>query len=302
MKIIEFFDAYLGLWVESNKSSDQSTNDQCVDLWRVYNRKVIKAPDIFGNPPIIWKNYQSDFYERIPNTPTFIPQLGDVGIWKKAYGGIGHIAIHTDIADLKKFISFDQNDPIGEPAHFQEHNYSGYQGVLRPKNQQPFGDELLAEDIVLKLVKEAFKALTDSDSLKNGNLEGYIRQIIEEHKKYKEYEADSLQLNGFISKWAEKWNLKDSDDLVEIETEMSKLLLLEQTLNDFRKAIEKAVGKEYSNDKALLKALEAVEVDKKEVEEDLTEAHLKLSNRKIIVAFTLLGYLIKVYKKKKEGG
>lgn len=299
MIIKEFFDAYLGLWIESNKSSDQSTNDQCVDLWRVYNRKVIKAPDIFGNPPKLWDNYQSDFYERIVNTPTFIPQLGDVPIWKKAYGGIGHIAICTDIADLKTFTSFDQNDPIGEPAHYQPHTYANVQGFLRPKNQQPFGDEPLEEDIVLKLLKEAFKGLTDSDPLKKGNLEGYIRQIVEEHKKYKEYEEDSKQLIGFISKWAEKWDLKNAGDLIEIENEMSKLLPMEDTLNEFRRAIEKAVGKEYSDDKALLKALEAIGDDKETIEEDLIEANLKLSNRKIITAFTILGYLIKIYEKKK---
>jgi len=300
MIIKQFFEAYLGLWIESNKSSDQSTNDQCVDLWRVYNRKVIKAPDIFGNPPVIWNNYQSDFYERIPNTPTFIPQLGDVPIWKKNYGGYGHIAVCTGIADIKTFISFDQNDPLGEPCHFQPHTYSNVQGFLRPKNQQPLGDEPLEEDIVLKLVKEAFKDLTDDDSLKKGNLEGYIRQIVEEHKKYKEYEEDSKQLNGFISKWAEKWDLKSTDDLVEIENEMSKLLPMEDNLNTFRKAIEKAVGKNYSDDKALLKALEAIGDDKEAVEDDLTEANLKLSNRKILYAFTLLGYLVKIYEKKKK--
>jgi len=38
MTIQEFFDAYLGLWVETNKG-EASTNDQCVDLWLTSFRK-----------------------------------------------------------------------------------------------------------------------------------------------------------------------------------------------------------------------------------------------------------------------
>jgi len=141
MNIRDFFWAFMDLWVESNKGSDPTTYDQCVDLWRAYNRKVIRAPDIFGNPPDIWEKYQADFYERIPNTPEGVPRLGDVIIWGKKYSKYGHIAICTEIADTKKFISFDQNDPIGTPCHFQEHNYVGVLGWLRPKNQENIQDK-----------------------------------------------------------------------------------------------------------------------------------------------------------------
>jgi regulator of replication initiation timing len=125
----------IDLWVETNKGSDPSTLDQCVDLWRAYNRKVIQAPDIFGNPPDLWDKYQTDYYERIPNTPDGVPQLGDVIIWGTKYGKYGHIAVCTEIADKSSFTSFDQNDPIGESCHFQPHTYSGVLGWLRPKNQ-----------------------------------------------------------------------------------------------------------------------------------------------------------------------
>lgn len=135
MNIRTFFWAYIDLWVESNKGSDITTYNQCVDAWRVYNRQVIKAPDIFGNPPDLWEKYQSDYYDKIPNTPTGVPQLGDVIIWGTKYGKYGHIAICTEIANTKTFTSFDQNDPIGEPCHFQPHTYAGVLGWLRPKNQ-----------------------------------------------------------------------------------------------------------------------------------------------------------------------
>ena len=185
MTIKEFFEAYLGLWIETNKSSDQSTLDQCVDNWRTYNRKVIGAPDIFGNAIDFWTNYQTDFYDKIPNTPTGVPQLGDVIIWGTTYSKYGHIAICTDIANVKTFTSFDQNDPTGEPCHYQPHTYSGVLGWLRPKNQQAILGQV-GQDIVLQLITGAYNTLPDDDVLKQGNLEGYVRQLIEEHKKYKE--------------------------------------------------------------------------------------------------------------------
>jgi len=139
MNIRDFFWAYVDIWVESNKGS-LATQDQCIDLWRAYNRKVIRAPDIFGNPPDIWAKYQQDFYEKIPNTPDGVPQLGDVIIWGTRYGKYGHIAICTEIANTKTFTSFDQNDPIGSACHFQPHTYTGVLGWLRPKNQTNIQD------------------------------------------------------------------------------------------------------------------------------------------------------------------
>lgn len=181
MTIKGFFDTFEGLWVETNRGTDLSTNQQCVDLWRAYNRKVINAPDIFGNPPDIWNKYQADFYDKIPNTPTGVPQLGDVIIWSKTYGGIGHIAICTDIANTKTFTSFDQNDPVGEPCHYQPHTYTGVLGWLRPKNQSALVGET-EESVLIKILAEAFASLSDDDALKKGNLEGYLRSIVDEHK------------------------------------------------------------------------------------------------------------------------
>lgn len=172
MNIRDFFWGMIDLWVESNKGSVE-TQDQCVDLWRAYNRKVIQAPDIFGNPPDIWNKYQQDFYERIPNTPDGVPQLGDVVIWGSSYGGYGHIAICTEIANTKTFTSFDQNDPIGEPCHFQPHTYSGVLGWLRPKNQTNIKDvnhqDTLKdlEDKVKSLNEQLATALLENNGLRD---------------------------------------------------------------------------------------------------------------------------------------
>lgn len=132
----DFFDTFEGLWVETNKGMDTSTLDQCVDLWRAYNQKVIGGPFMTGNATDFWMNYPTDFYDKIPNASiSDVPQLGDVIIWGTKYSKFGHIAICTDIANTKTFTSFDQNDPTGTPCHYQPHTYTGVLGWLRPKNQ-----------------------------------------------------------------------------------------------------------------------------------------------------------------------
>jgi len=181
MTIKEFFDAYLGFWIETNKGTDTATLDQCVDLWRAYNRRVISAPDVYGNAVDFWNKYPTDFYDKIPNTPSGVPQLGDVIVWGTKYGKYGHIAVCTDIANIKTFTSFDQNDPFNSPCHFQPHTYTGVLGWLRPKNQQALVGKV-EENILIKILSEGFATLPEEDTLKKGNLEGYLRSIVDEHK------------------------------------------------------------------------------------------------------------------------
>ena len=293
MTINEFFNAYLGIWIESNKSSDESTNDQCVDLWRTYNRKVIGAPDKYGNAVDFWTNYPTDFYDKIPNTPTGIPQLGDVMIWGTRYGKYGHIAVCTDIADVKTFTSFDQNDPIGEPCHYQPHNYTGLLGWLRPKNQAVLiGDT--EENVLMGILSGGFITLPEGDICEKGNLEGYLRKMIDEHKVFAEYENKADQLDGFIAKWVKDYFLEVGSGLTQIEREMDKLFDMEEAIGKLRDASEKAVSKQYMDDESLIKALEAVGTEITNLNKQIKSYQDKLSTKKILYTFILWKYLIKV--------
>ena len=295
MTINDFFNAYEGLWIETNKTSDTSTLDQCIDAWRTYNRKVVGAPDIFGNPPDIWANYQQDFYEKIANTPDGVPKLGDVIIWGTKYGPYGHIAVCTDIADTKTFTSFDQNDPTGEPCHYQPHTYSGVLGWLRPKVDVVGHPD---ENIVLQVITGAYSNLPDGDSLKEGNLEGYARAIVDEHLAFKGNESMAKQLEGFVETWVGKFSLESGSDIADVIAEMNKLLPLEDTVNQYREAIERVVGQQVT-DEALLLALEAVKKDISTLNTKLTECQLKLKKNGAIQAFEFWKYVIKVYNKSK---
>lgn len=123
-KVIDFDGAYGG---------------QCVDLFRFYNRDVLEiAQPKPGNAKDFWGNYTSDpnlynNFERIANTPTFVPIEGDVMIWGN--GKYGHIAVCTGDGDTNWFNSFDQNYPIGSACKIVKHNYNNVLGVLRPKAQ-----------------------------------------------------------------------------------------------------------------------------------------------------------------------
>jgi hypothetical protein len=82
---------------------------------------------------------RKDFFDWIPNTPTGVPQAGDIVVWGTQVGQWGHTAIFID-GNASSFRSFDQNWPVGSAAHIQAHNYNGVLGWLRLKKAaQPQG-------------------------------------------------------------------------------------------------------------------------------------------------------------------
>jgi hypothetical protein len=129
MTFTEFLAKYNGKYVEV--AGSPGAENQCVDLSNAYIR------DVLGLPIIEWTN-AIDFpskadpskYDYIKNTPTGVPQEGDIMIW----GGTsyGHIGVFVE-GDANTFRSFDQNYPLGSPAHIQGHTYSNVLGWLRPK-------------------------------------------------------------------------------------------------------------------------------------------------------------------------
>lgn len=85
------------------------------------------------------------YFDKIPNTPDFIPENEDIMIWTgDAGGGAGHISLvirdADHPADKNYFWSFDQNWG-GRQAHLVKHNYQNVFGVLRPKKENNMGDE-----------------------------------------------------------------------------------------------------------------------------------------------------------------
>lgn len=104
---------------------------QCVDLAQYY-AKWLGYPKFTGNAIDIW-NQAGTNYERIFNTPSYVPKAGDIIIWNTQFGnGYGHVAIANGNGTTDWFESLDQNWG-SSAAHIVRHNYTGVLGCLRPK-------------------------------------------------------------------------------------------------------------------------------------------------------------------------
>ena len=129
MTVRGFFDKWNGRGIDW----DNWYGFQCMDLYHQYDKECIGSKN-YPAPAAkdVWNKYDNNFYTRIPNTPTNIPQEGDVIIWGTLIGPYGHIAVFY-AGDVINFTSFDQNFPINSKCHFQVHSYKGVLGWLRPK-------------------------------------------------------------------------------------------------------------------------------------------------------------------------
>ena len=125
--ITDFVAKYQGMWVEV---AGTSAPNQCVDLANLFIRDVLKLPMIEWTNAVDFPSKAGDKYLWIANTPTGVPEEGDLVIWSGTYG---HIAIFMD-GNTNDFHSFDQNYPVGSNCHIQYHNYTNVKGWLRCKN------------------------------------------------------------------------------------------------------------------------------------------------------------------------
>jgi len=116
---------------------------QCVDLVRQYARDVLGTVLGSGNAYDIFNTTSSSKFTKIYNTPSAIPQKGDIIVWNKSSsnGYYGHISLFIS-GDAYSFKSLDQNwiNPPnftkGSPAAIITHYYTtsgGVAGWLRPK-------------------------------------------------------------------------------------------------------------------------------------------------------------------------
>lgn len=140
MNYSEFISEYNG----KSFDYDGVSGVQCVDLIKMYLDKVfgIKA-GAWGNAKDYYENFNNlplkNNFERIANTPSFVPKKGDIAVWGAGLGNTyGHIAIATGEGNTSNFNSYDLNWN-GKTVHKVNHTYKGFLGVLRPKDQSKIG-------------------------------------------------------------------------------------------------------------------------------------------------------------------
>ena len=135
MTFNEFVNKYIGRAVDY----DGSSGAQCVDLAKAYLKEVFGIPQfsIGGSAKNYWEKEfkQLADFKKIKNTPDFVPKKGDIAVWNSSKGGgHGHVAICTGEGDTKHFYSYDMNWN-GKAMKRVKHDYSGFYGVLRPKDR-----------------------------------------------------------------------------------------------------------------------------------------------------------------------
>ena len=136
--IKSFFAANIG----KSFDYDGVSGVQCVDLIKKYLNDVfgIKAGS-WGNAKDYFKLYSQhkplvENFDRIKNTPEFIPCFGDICVFDGEYG---HICICTGVdGTTSKFQSIDLNYG-SKKVKTVTHNYTNFLGVLRPKNLYKVG-------------------------------------------------------------------------------------------------------------------------------------------------------------------
>lgn len=135
------FDKYFAERIGVGIDYDGNYGVQCFDLANDYSVNLINGKAFVGMGAYeIYTNFNNqpahDLYERIPNTPEFVPIKGDIMVWGTGIGQWGHVAVCTGEGDTTWFNSYDQNwGGKNEPVTLIKHNYNAVLGVLRPKDQ-----------------------------------------------------------------------------------------------------------------------------------------------------------------------
>ena len=135
------FDKYFAERIGKGLDYDGVYSVQCVDLANDYSVNLIGGKAFIGMSAYeIYTNFANqpskELYERIPNTPEFVPIKGDIMVWGTGLGKNGHVAICNGEGDTTWFESYEQNwTGNNDPVTLIKHNYNNVLGVLRPKDQ-----------------------------------------------------------------------------------------------------------------------------------------------------------------------
>jgi surface antigen len=140
MTLDEFLNKWRGVYCDF----DNKYKNQCKDIFSYYNRDVVGNPTyIYGDAWQLYDNAPDKYYTKVLNTPTGVPPRGAVLIWKKEYGGYGHVGI-VEQADTRGLLVFSQNYTGNlDLPQSTSYSYNKVLGWLIPK-----GGEMIDQNYV----------------------------------------------------------------------------------------------------------------------------------------------------------
>lgn len=137
-RLTQFLAQWLG---KPNVGNTPENTGQCVGFVEVWIDSL-GLPHVWGNAKDLLANADPAHFEIIQNTPTNIPQPGDILVWGTALGPVGHTAL-VERADVNNVYTVDQNWREHKYVERVQHTYYGVLGWLRPKLTQVIDYEKL---------------------------------------------------------------------------------------------------------------------------------------------------------------
>jgi len=143
MTLKEITNQWMGKTVPYPDPDPDKLQGQCVQFIRYLLNVYYKTPQWFKQTGAadFWNSYNYDtamqlHFDRILNTPEFVPQEGDICIWNKKRGnGYGHIAVvYGDKQNIGTMICLEQNWKA-LVVTIENHDYKDVLGFLRPKER-----------------------------------------------------------------------------------------------------------------------------------------------------------------------
>jgi hypothetical protein len=250
MSVNDFVVKYNGKWVEE---AGTSALNQCVDLANRWIREGLGLPIIEWTNAVDFPSKAGPAYDYILNTPTNIPQEGDLMIW----GGniYGHIAIFIE-GNVDTFRSFDENYPTGSNCHIQNHTYANVKGWLRKK---------VASTPDTTCQKDLDTCRVDRDGNHNDRMALYeelgftgvfnrtiavekIRQLLALEKQFVEKDGQLVTANSQISALEVR--------IIELTEKNEELVLSQAKLNDKTALQQKTIDNQGSEIKILSNSIQ----------------------------------------------
>ena len=303
-KFNQFVDNVNGQFVEV---SYKKALYQCMDLAYLWvfclglpkaTIQHLYAYQVYTNPTDLTKKH----FDLIPNTPNAIPKDGDLVVLKG--GTAGHIVIALSGGTTSSFKCFEQNNPLGTNAHIQSRSYKNVLGWLSPKKaglkftQKEMDAMRKQRDDNWNLYKEEKKKLKgvvdgkyikkeDCDRIKREKIkrlkEDFIKKNTEDHKALVKVCNSCLKAKEKEFKIKEKFLILENSKLrngqkKEIDNALKKakkdwkVVELQDEVKECKK-FRKTTA--YKIAEIITKALEALKIIKKEVENGSTRISSK---------------------------
>ena len=224
MTLQAFLDKYNGKIV--GYPDDQHYLGECLSVCKLYVKECfgINPPPSGSNSAYgYWSNFPNPLeivFIKVKNTKDAVIERGDIPIWTTAVGGgFGHIEICTR-GGKDDFESFGANWG-GKQCHFQIHDFKNIAGWLKPLVYNNSEETQMAENLIIKFLKE-----------KGKYTEGDVREMygaweeLENVKKDLENSRKMLETANTLLATAKK-TIKELEGKLATETESNSALAKE---------------------------------------------------------------------------